>query len=431
MKQVLIILLLFIGGSVVGQNTVLLDSCYVWARQNYPNLKQAGIWKEISALQQENIKSAYYPQVTLNGQATYQSDVTHIGLSLPNISIPSASKDQYKAYAELKQSIWDGGISAANHELENAVLEKNLSELELELYKLNDQVSQAFFTALVVGKQLAVIDAQKKVLEEKMSAIESGVKNGVIEKSAALVIRAELLNLDQSRIQLQAGKSSAVKMLSVITGKNIGESCELDYNEAEIQNEEELIRPEIEFFASQTNLMDSQIALLDKTRNPKLFGFGQLGYGRPGLNMLNDNFDSWYMLGLGVSWTAFDWKNTARKKEVIRLQQTALHYHENVFRQNIQLLNVQQQETIVKLETMISNDQALVDLRNEIAKTAASKFENQVITASDYIAEVQAETLAKLNYELHKIQLDEAREKYELIMGKGLQTENNQSENKQ
>ena len=78
---------------------VSLDSCYQWARQNYPNLKQAGIFKEITALQQENIKTNYYPQVTLNGQATYQSDVTHIGISLPNISIPTVSKDQYKAYA--------------------------------------------------------------------------------------------------------------------------------------------------------------------------------------------------------------------------------------------------------------------------------------------------------------------------------------------
>ncbi|HPF52531.1 MAG TPA: TolC family protein [Draconibacterium sp.] len=427
----LFILLLLPAQLVLAQNEVSLDSCYQWARENYPNLKQAGIFKEITALQQENINTNYYPQVTLNGQATYQSDVTHIGISLPNISIPTVSKDQYKVYAELKQSIWDGGISAANRELENAVLGKNLSELEMELYKLNDQVSQAFFTALVIDKQLMVIEAQKKVLEEKLSSVESGVKNGMVEKSSALVIKAEILNLDQSQIQLQAGKSSVVKMLSVMTGKDISENSKLNYTSKNINVGEELQRPELNYYASQSRLMDSQIALLDKTRNPKLFGFGQAGYGRPGMNMLNDKFDSWYLVGVGVSWNAFDWKNTTRKKEVIHLQQTALQYHEEVFRQNIQVLDVQQKETIGKLENMISNDQTLVDLRSEIAKTAASKLENQVITASDYIGEVQAETLAKLNFELHKIQLDEAKEKYELIIGKGLQGEENQTKKKQ
>lgn len=425
----LVILLLLPAQLVLAQNEVSLDSCYHWARENYPNLKQSGIFKEITALQQENIKTNYYPQLTLNGQASYQSKVTEIPTVIPGFTGPSVPKDQYKAYADLKQSIWDGGISAANRELENAFLEKNLDELELELYKLNDQVSQAFFTGLVIDRQLAVIDAQKKVLDEKLKSIESGVKNGMVEKSSALVIKAELLNIDQSRIQLEAGKNSAIKMLSVITGKSISENNTLTYTPKEIQDNEELQRPELRMFASQSKVMESQIGLLNKSRNPKFFGFGQLGYGKPGMNMLNETFDTWYMVGVGVSWNAFDWKNTERKKQVLQLQQTALQYNEEVFRQNIELIDVQQKETIGKLGNMINNDQTLVNLRNEIAISAASKFENQVITASDYISEVQAETLARLNLELHKIQLDEAKEKYELIMGKGLQTTETKSGN--
>ena len=67
---------------------------------------------------------------------------------------------------------------------------------------------------------------------------------------------------------------------------------------------------------------------------------------------------------------------------------------------------------------MLDNDNKLVELRTEISKAAASKLENETITASDYIQEIQAETISKLNYELHKIQLNEAIEKYNLIKGK-------------
>ncbi|MFV0589874.1 MAG: TolC family protein [Draconibacterium sp.] len=213
----LIILLFLPVQFAFAQNEVSLNDCYNLARENYPNLKQTEIWTEITSLKKENNKTNYLPTVTLNGQATYQSDVTSLEISAPGISVPTVSKDQYKAYAELKQSIWDGGVTQANAELEDAILQSNLSQVEVEVYKLNEQVSQAFFTALAVDKQKEVLAQQKKVLQEKLKKIESGVRNQVIEKSAALELEAEILNLDQSDLQLDAAKGTAIQMLSILT----------------------------------------------------------------------------------------------------------------------------------------------------------------------------------------------------------------------
>ena len=418
MRKLLIILFLPVQ-MVFGQQNITIDSCYHWARENYPNLKQNELWSEISALKKENIKTSYYPQVTLNGQATYQSDVTGINISVPGITIPTVAKDQYKVYAEFRQTIWDGGISGINSQLEDAVLQNNLNQLEIEIYKLNDQVSMAFFTSLVVDKQIEVVNAQKKVLEERLKTTESGIANGVVEKATASVIKAEILNLEQNKIKLKSGKIAAIQMLSVLTGKNLDENSQFIYSEKQIQATE-LHRPELQLFASQSGALEKQKELLQKTRNPKIFGFGQAGYGRPGLNMLSENFDSWYLVGAGISWNAFNWKNTARQKQVLSLQQDMLKTGEQTFRQNIDVLLVQQKSQISQLEDLLKTDQEMVSLRSEIAKSASSKLENDVITASDYIQEVQAETLAKLNLELHQIQLEEANEKYSLIMGKNL-----------
>lgn len=408
---------------VFGQNTVSLDSCYNWAHENYPNLKQAEIWQEITSLNHENIKTNYLPKVTLNGQATYQSEVTGINIPLPNISIPTVSKDQYKAFAEFKQTIWDGGISQLNTKLEDAILKSNLSQLEVEMYKLNDRVSQAFFTALVVKKQTAVLAAQKAVLTEKLKSIESGIKNGVLEKSAALSIKAEILNLEQNEIQLDAGKSAAIQMLSILTGKTISKESGITYNNQEVFANYDLNRPEFQLFENQSGQLKTQMELLDKTRNPKLFGFGQAGYGKPGLNMLSDKFDTYYLVGVGVSWNVFDWKNTSRKKQVVQLQQKMIQTQKETFTQNIQILLSQQKEQIGKLKKMMDNDQQIIVLRTDITKAAASKLENETITTSDYIRELKAETVAKLNFEMHKIQLAEAQEKYDLIRGKSRQSQ--------
>jgi outer membrane protein TolC len=406
-----------------GQQIYTLDDCYILARENYPNLQHAEIWEKITGLKKENNSTNYLPVVSLNGQATYQSDVTKVDIALPNISVPSVSKDQYKAYVEIRQNIWDGGLTSANAQLEDALLKNHLSELEVELYKLNEQVAQAFFTTLVVEKQTEVINAQKKTLTEKLISIESAIRNGMAEKSTALELKAEILNLDQQKIQLDAAKNTAVKMLSVLTGQNISQDAELIFIEKPVLSGENLSRPEQLFFSNQMAQLETQRVLLDKSRNPKLFGFGQLGYGKPGLNMLNNKFDTYYLVGIGLSWSVSDWNNTGRQKEVLNLQKEMIQNQEETFLQNIQILLVQQNEHINKLETILQTDRQMVDLRKEITKSSASKLENEILTTSDYIRELQAETVSKLNHELHMIQLNEAKEKYNLILGKSIEAQ--------
>ncbi len=418
MKRILILLLLP-AQMALGQQEVTLAECYLRTRENYPNLQQAGIWQEITQLKKDNLKTGYLPQISLNGQATYQSDVTKVDIALPNISIPTVSKDQYKAYAEFRQTIWDGGLTEANAQLEDALLKSHLSELEVELYKLNEQVAQAFFTALVVEKQMEVVSAQQKVLNEKLSSVESAIRNGMAEKTSTLEIKAELLNLEQHKIQLVAAKNAAIQMLSILTGKTMNQNVELVFDEKPVLPRDNLLRPEQVLFSNQMAQLETQLTLLDKSRNPKLFGFGQAGYGKPGLNMLNNEFDTYYLVGVGLSWNVFDWNKTNRQKQVLTLQQEMIQKQEETFGQNIQLLLAQQKEQIGKLETMLETDMEMVELRTEITKSAASKLKNEFVTTSDYIRELQAETVAKLNLELHKIQLDEAREKFRLIKGKG------------
>ena len=82
------------------------------------------------------------------------------------------------------------------------------------------------------------------------------------------------------------------------------------------------------------------------------------------------------------------------------------------------MLLVRQKEQIDKLKKLLETDEKMVSLRSNIVRTSASKLENETITTSDYIQDVQAETISLLNAELHQIQLNEAKEKYLLIQGK-------------
>lgn len=58
-----------------------------------------------------------------------------------------------------------------------------------------------------------------------------------------------------------------------------------------------------------------------------------------------------------------------------------------------------------------------MSLKENVAKASASQFENGQITATEYLSEKNAETKARLNLQLHKIQLHHARIDYEFTLG--------------
>jgi len=124
---------------------------------------------------------------------------------------------------------------------------------------------------------------------------------------------------------------------SILTGETIEENAKLQYLSAEIKTGNEFQRPELELFSAQKSQLQMQSELLTKTRNPKVFGFGQAGYGKPGLNMLSDDFDTYYSFGVGVKWKIHDWKKTKRDVQNIELKKELIETREDQFKRNIRL----------------------------------------------------------------------------------------------
>ena len=405
----LLFFLLFVPIYFITAQTVTLEQCQQWARENHPVLKQSTIYQQILDLKNENNSTSLLPQVTLNGQATYQSAVTKVPISIPGMNIPTASKDQYKFYLDLKQTIWDGGLNKAKqliNETENA---GNQQQVEVELYQLKEKVNQFYFTSFLVQENLNILGKKNGTLTERRKFMESAVKNGMVLSSELDQLLAELLKTDQLVLELRNNRETVLSALAILTGKTVDQLQNMEMTTNPIVLDNQLKRPEIDLFAKQSDLLIANSEILKKQRNPKLFGFGQAGYGRPGLNMLNNQFDTYYLVGVGFNWNVLDWKNTSRQRQVIKLQQEIVQTKQQTFVRNIDLATDQQNKQISQLSELLKTDQDLIVILERITKVSASKLENGVITTADYIQDLNAETTAKLTVETHKIQLEEAR----------------------
>ncbi len=67
---------------------------------------------------------------------------------------------------------------------------------------------------------------------------------------------------------------------------------------------------------------------------------------------------------------------------------------------------------------MLITDDEIITLQTSLKKTAAAQFENGTLSANDYLNELNAETMSKLNKKLHEIQLSMAKLNYQFAMGK-------------
>ncbi|MFA5327144.1 MAG: TolC family protein [Prolixibacteraceae bacterium] len=415
--KLLFVALFFPVHLLMAQENVTLEQCQTWARENHPVLKQLDLYQQLLALKNENNATSYLPQVSLNGQATYQSDVTKIGISIPNMAIPTVDKDQYKVYLDLKQTIWDGGLSKAKELINNAENAGNLQQTEVELYQVKEKVNQFFFTSFLIQENLNILEKKAETLSERQKILESAVNNGMILSSELDQLLAEKIKTDQMITELKSNKETALYALSILTGKTTKLLTNLVLPEELAVPDKPMMRPELDLFSKQNELLNANSEVLKKQRNPKLFGFGQAGYGKPGLNMFSNKFDTYYLVGIGFSWNVLDWKTTSRQQQMIKLQQDIVQTKQETFVRNIDLATDQQNKQISQISDLLKGDEQLIEVRERITKTSASKLENGTITTADYIQDLNAETTARLTLQTHKIQMKEARIKLENIRG--------------
>ncbi|WP_291205941.1 TolC family protein [Dyadobacter sp.] len=408
MKTILIIGgLALIAMHLQAQNKPLtIREAYQLARKNYPMIRQQVLIEKTRDYSVSNAAKGYLPQLTVQGQATYQSAVTEFKLpvSIPAVEFPSISKDQYKVYGEVNQTIYDGGnvrTQVRSHEA-NAQVESQ--KLEIELYKLNERVNQLFFGVLMFDEQLKQNDLLKKDINLGIRKVQALIDNGTAFKSNANTLKAELLKADQRTIDLNASRKAYLEMLEMLTAQPLGDSAVLE-KPANLAAGSGINRPELRLYDAQNRSLDVQAQLLDVRNRPKLNFFFQGGYGRPALNILSNGFDPYYITGLRLNWSLSGLYTIKKDRELIRNNRDAIQLQKETFLFNTNLVAKQQNAELDRFNQLLATDDEIIILRESIKTTAAAQLENGVINTNDFLREVNAEDQARLNRILHGIQL--------------------------
>jgi len=408
-KFILLLILAITAVSVSGQTAgrITLEECQEMALDNYPSLRQSGILEKAREYSLDKANSMYLPRLTLSGKATYQSDVTSLPISLPGITLSELPKDQYQIVLDLTQQIWDGGRTSSQKELIIASSRADRKILDVELYALKDRVNQIYFGILLLGEQLEQNSLLSSELETNYKKVLSLYNFGVAKSADLDALRVEQLKADQSRTEIQAGIASYRKMLSLMTGLSLDDAVTLEKPELSPDrgDAEGLSRPEIGMYQAQKEVLDARKKVVSSGSMPLINVFVQGGYGRPGLNMLDTEFNPFYITGLRLNWPLDGLYTKQSDLKSIDAQKEILDSRMETFLYNTGLRTAALEETVTKLEKQIEKDEEIIALRSNMKKDAQIQLDNGTISVNDLISRINEENLAIQMKSLHQIQL--------------------------
>ncbi len=424
MKKILhFTLFLLLPSLMPAQDSITLDYCYRQAELNYPLHQQLEMFGNTNTLKVQNLNKNYLPQFNVNGSASLQSDVTKVSIDFPSgMSVPimpTLSKDWYKLTVDVNQVIYDGRVTSYQKKAEGFNLLADQKGVEIELYKLKERINQVFFSIILLRQNELLLISNKERLAVKLAEVRSGITHGAVLEMNADILQAELVRVDQQLSETRMDRGVSYRMLSELISKPVPETASLAIPDVTMPGTQfENSRLENELFIIQRSKLDLMKNMVTTKWNPKIFAYGQAGYGRPGLNMLDDSFKPWWLFGAKLTWTPWNWNQNKNEKQILHIQNDILKSQQETFDKNLKISSQKELGEVMKYAELLRQDDQLVALRVKITKTASSQMDNGMISPSDYISRLNEETQSRLNLEIHKIQLIKAKLSYLYTLGK-------------
>lgn len=408
MKKLIIIIILLANASIIAKE-YSLEELLINAVNNSNYIKQNSNYSQIEKYEVSDIWSNYYPQFSIEGQASYQSDIFRIPLSIPNMPLPDLRKDQYNIALNLTQLIWDGGLTTDRINISKLSTKANTENSNSKIRNIVENTSNLYFGAKLVHSKIRAILSVINTLENNQKQIQSLVSNGVLLQSNLDMLEIQLATKKQNYQSLVDDYKAILKKLSIITSQQDIDSVGSIALETQFTNQE-IMRNEINMMNYYKQINNIKSDMNYSMLYPKISAFARLGYSNPNqLNMFEQNWSDYYMFGLRFSWKPFNWFSESRNSELIKMQNDNIDLEINEFKKNINLQLEQERSEIEKAEMLINQDKLIIKLQSNICDEKYSQFLNGTATISEYLNEINSKQIYEINLGAHEIMLENSK----------------------
>ena len=379
---------LILTNGLCGFAQVTIEECQRRAQEHYPLVRQYVQIEEAEASRLANAGKGYLPQVKLSGNASYRSEVTRLPFDasqwgIPGLDIPALSKDQYALSLDALQVLWDGGEIKSGKESVRTAAQVERRRVAVGLYALYQQVNTAFFGVLLADAGLH----QNKLLQEELARnyqrVQACVQYGISEETDLRVVRVEQLKAEQHATELAGVRAACIAILANLTGMEADETTDFVRPVLLPTVATSVSRPELSLYDAQIKNYEAENALVTAGLFPKFALFATGGYGKPGLNMLENS------------------------RKLIRNHIGQTEIQRELFLFNTRLDMIRKNKEIKQCAEQLKYDDEIIRLKTAIRKASEAKMTNGVLSVTELMRDLHAEQMAiqdKIRHEIAYMQ---------------------------
>lgn len=405
--------------TVAPRDTLRLAALQQAAVAHDPRGAQAALIAEQGRLRLASLRAERAPVLGLTGQSQYQSDVTRV----PIPGAISPAKDTYDANVALRLKLFDP-TRAPRRDVELATWAESQARLATALYGQRTAVNDAFFGALLLDDQHAVLQAGIADLEAQRAAAAVRVREGAALPGDEAMLHAEVLRRTQLLAELAVNRTVALALLADLTGLPVSPASALALPvldgaviSARAARDSVRARPEYAQFAQGRAVLAGREAAMAAQERPRISAFGRTGYGRPALNPLSRDFDSYWLAGVQVEWAPWDWGTVRRERETLALQSKIVSTEESAFTDRLRRGTLADLAAIDRLVAASTDDSTIVALRQLVLREARVRFGEGVITAAELVDRETDLLTAQIASATHRVELTQARARFLTTLG--------------
>jgi outer membrane protein TolC len=425
MRSLVFFVALVIAVPAFSQDTTLsLGELHRAAEAADPRAREIRLLEQQWKLRDRNIAVQRLPAFGIESQVQYQTDAPSSPVTNASGSpLFQAPKQTYDTLLRVEQRLFDPTVSR-QAAVQRAQLAEDQARVRTALYALRQQVSDAFFAVALLDQQAGVLAAAIADLSARASEMEARVREGTALRADFAAIDASRLQRQQEEDELRTSRRAAVGRLATIVGRPIAPGATPvlpnlapEVIRARTAGPLSTERPEFAQFTRARERLERQREAAVVQSLPKLSAFGRVGYGRPGLNFIRDEFDTYGVGGLRLQWNAWSWGTPTRESEIARLQADIVTAEEEAFARTLEQSTGTDEATIERLERTVASDAEIIALREEVERAARARMQEGVMTAADYVARQSELLQSRYARASHEVELAQARARLLVTLG--------------
>jgi len=383
--------------------TLTLSECYEKTEKNYPLIQQLDLIDLSEKYNLQNASRAWIPQLQLYGKASLQTDAPSLSVPPPIDLSVEVPKDQYQAYLQLNQIIWDGGQIRSTKKTIQAASQVQRKQNEVDIYALRARVNDLFFGIILYDSQMEQLKVNLQELQRNLDKVTNFVELGLANESDIDAVRVEQISAEQNVIQLTTMREAFVAMLGAFMGEELA-------SDVTLQKPEVIIvqglnnRLELQLFDISIEAQKIQNTQITAKNMPKIGFFLQGGFARPGLNMFDVNGKLYAIGGVQLNWGFGNLYTLKNEKRIIENNINNIELNRQLFLLNQSIQTRQQRAIAEQYRKILASDDDIIRMRENIYRASMAKTEHGTMSVTDLMRDLNMEHAAKAQKIVHEVQ---------------------------